>query len=140
MSFQFPVLPIVIALALWGAPMICFGCGMLMKGKRFARANLALFAIYHFILLGSIAVFVASDAADVSLPMAIESISQSFLLFAAPAGPFLGVFFVMRAIFMPATHRRMPNVCDGCGYNLTGNESGTCPECGKTITVPVRRV
>ena len=22
--------------------------------------------------------------------------------------------------------------CQGCGYNLTGNESGTCPECGKS--------
>jgi hypothetical protein len=25
------------------------------------------------------------------------------------------------------------NECQSCGYNLTGNLSGTCPECGKAI-------
>ncbi len=29
--------------------------------------------------------------------------------------------------------RRKRNQCDGCGYDLTGNESGRCPECGKAI-------
>ena len=28
-------------------------------------------------------------------------------------------------------HRR--DVCHRCGYNLTGNTSGVCPECGKPI-------
>ena len=23
-----------------------------------------------------------------------------------------------------------PNACPGCGYDLTGNETGVCPECG----------
>ena len=23
--------------------------------------------------------------------------------------------------------------CEGCGYDLTGNTSGTCPECGEAI-------
>ena len=23
-----------------------------------------------------------------------------------------------------------PNTCPSCGYDLTGNESGVCPECG----------
>ncbi len=26
--------------------------------------------------------------------------------------------------------RRKRNECVGCGYNMTGNESGVCPECG----------
>ena len=29
--------------------------------------------------------------------------------------------------------RRRPMHCSTCGYNLTGNASGTCPECGTTI-------
>ena len=28
---------------------------------------------------------------------------------------------------------RAGNGCRHCGYNLTGNTSGTCPECGTTI-------
>lgn len=26
-----------------------------------------------------------------------------------------------------------PELCSGCGYNLTGNVSGYCPECGRAI-------
>jgi len=27
--------------------------------------------------------------------------------------------------------RKVANQCTGCGYDLTGNISGTCPECGQ---------
>jgi hypothetical protein len=27
--------------------------------------------------------------------------------------------------------------CQGCGYDLTGNVSGACPECGQTVAGPV---
>jgi hypothetical protein len=27
--------------------------------------------------------------------------------------------------------RRSRGLCPGCGYDLTGNESGVCPECGE---------
>jgi predicted Zn-ribbon and HTH transcriptional regulator len=26
-----------------------------------------------------------------------------------------------------------PTECPGCGYNLTGNQSGRCPECGLAV-------
>lgn len=29
--------------------------------------------------------------------------------------------------------RRMLGLCVACGYNLTGNTTGTCPECGRKI-------
>jgi hypothetical protein len=32
------------------------------------------------------------------------------------------------------SRRMKQNLCLTCGYNLTGNLSGTCPECGKAIT------
>lgn len=31
--------------------------------------------------------------------------------------------------------RRHPELCQRCGYNLTGNSSGKCPECGAEIPV-----
>ena len=30
-------------------------------------------------------------------------------------------------------HRKMHGLCVQCSYNLTGNESGVCPECGTAI-------
>jgi len=33
-------------------------------------------------------------------------------------------------------HRREQGLCLECGYDLTGNESGVCPECGDTIETP----
>ena len=27
--------------------------------------------------------------------------------------------------------RLLPHLCDACGYDLTGNASGVCPECGR---------
>jgi hypothetical protein len=37
--------------------------------------------------------------------------------------------------------RRLPGHCRRCGYNLTGNVSGRCPECGTRLTecTPKRR-
>ena len=30
-------------------------------------------------------------------------------------------------------------ICEGCGYDLTGNVSGVCPECGLTIVLKQER-
>ena len=30
--------------------------------------------------------------------------------------------------------RHPPGHCQKCGYSLTGNTSGVCPECGKELT------
>ena len=56
-----------------------------------------------------------------------------------------------RVVMVPLTRNRSPGavpntlnvtyyeqrasagLCVACGYNLTGNTSGTCPECGKEI-------
>ncbi|MHC4066868.1 MAG: hypothetical protein ACYSUI_20520 [Planctomycetota bacterium] len=29
--------------------------------------------------------------------------------------------------------RYAPGFCQGCGYDLTGNVSGVCPECGVAV-------
>jgi len=49
------------------------------------------------------------------------------------------VFAVYPAIFFIRSYRRRRlrrqalKPCGQCGYDLHGNESGTCPECGRTV-------
>ncbi|HEY2584722.1 MAG TPA: hypothetical protein VGI81_03030 [Tepidisphaeraceae bacterium] len=38
-----------------------------------------------------------------------------------------------RARALQAKARRLRGECPLCGYNLTGNVSGTCPECGAPV-------
>lgn len=48
---------------------------------------------------------------------------------------YLGTFFFYSVLFALISHlarlRTMPGNCSACGYGLTGNASGVCPECGR---------
>jgi len=51
----------------------------------------------------------------------------------------LGSFMIpgVLAIIFQRTPRRIPpGHCATCGYNLTGNVSGKCSECGATVIAP----
>jgi hypothetical protein len=41
---------------------------------------------------------------------------------------------LVRLAFFLIRPRTVEGGCQECGYNLTGNESGVCPECGTAIT------
>ena len=46
------------------------------------------------------------------------------------------IFAILPAVWLFKWNKRRklsPNGCAGCGYDLTGNESGVCPECGKCV-------
>ena len=46
------------------------------------------------------------------------------------------IFTILPAIGLYKWNKRRklgPNACPSCGYDLTGNESGECPECGKSV-------
>ena len=53
------------------------------------------------------------------------------------SGTALGVLLAPQVLSLPATilanRRRKRGQCLSCGYSLTGNESGVCPECGRKI-------
>lgn len=50
-----------------------------------------------------------------------------------PLSVISGAFFVPWLVLFVTTRKRIPpGHCKRCGYNLTGNTSGTCPECGTT--------
>ena len=48
--------------------------------------------------------------------------------------PFIALTFVVAWPYLPPIVkrcRRKAGLCVGCAYDLTGNESGVCPECGE---------
>ena len=52
--------------------------------------------------------------------------------------PFVGAL-IPAVIAWKRLRRPLPGHCRKCGYDLTGNTSGTCPECGrKTDAQPIR--
>ena len=61
-----------------------------------------------------------------------------------PFGPFLGACVTVASGIAVADwvgererrRRRRGGFCRHCGYNLRGNVSGTCPECGAACTAP----
>jgi hypothetical protein len=61
-----------------------------------------------------------------------ELVLPCWVLFGVSATP---------AVILLWRHRRrcLPGFCRKCGYNLTGNVSGRCPECGTEVGVPVNR-
>ena len=48
-----------------------------------------------------------------------------------PAGILLGATAVL--VYLDRRRRPGPGFCAECGYDLTGNVSGICPECGRAI-------
>jgi len=46
----------------------------------------------------------------------------------------LTAFLIRRAVIKASVQDEYP-ACHGCGYNLTGNVSGRCPECGRAVKV-----
>ncbi len=84
--------------------------------------------------LASLAYIVASLSVRYSLPgnyidveLVVAAFSTAFLWF----GVILGVFVRLRRI-RPYKWDAHPQ-CEDCDYDLTGNVSGRCPECGKSL-------
>jgi len=50
---------------------------------------------------------------------------------------FLFLFAIVGSLLLHSSgisRKRRDGTCERCGYNLTGNISGRCPECGRRIT------
>ena len=47
--------------------------------------------------------------------------------------PFLAIVLPTALLFWLDRRRIPPGHCQKCGYNLTGNVSGVCPECGEKV-------
>ncbi len=81
------------------------------------------------------------DGALETLQLLTRGVNSSHFIWSAII-PFwlpttISFIFLAPAIGWAISRRRMSDGhCSQCHYNLTGNESGTCPECGTAIVPP----
>ena len=109
---------------------------------------LAISAVVHYLIKRYIlAVLVAFLASWVGLLMVASVLYEQHEVFAGLSLIYSGMFSLMFALpvvlivgipFFLRRHRRRKlrfpsGHCQTCGYDLTGNVSGICPECGKAI-------
>lgn len=105
-------------------------------GKKEWQARAALICAL-FTAAGPLALFVA--ALQMRLPgghFDAEAIVSFLLLACLWSGITLGAFLQWRRIRLRKYND--PFRCYGCQYDLTGNVSGRCPECGRNITTAAR--
>ena len=112
------------------SPLVALVVGMLRLGRRCSRRYLALvggyYALQGTMLLGMV-------WWSRSVPWPYEQPVPLICTFGALAilgGPILTIALVERALALP---RYPEGHCQSCGYNLTGNLSGRCPECGNAV-------
>jgi len=85
-------------------------------------------------VIGTTSLFIMWDNLVASVPSK-WSLVLIFMLYLIGAGLafWLTRRDIRRRLRTQLTKKGIP-ICIPCGYNLTGNESGTCPECGTPTT------
>jgi hypothetical protein len=68
-----------------------------------------------------------------NLPMPPGSYRLNFMWYIVIALALLPLAWTVVATLSRRRRRILPGNCAHCGYNLTGNTSGVCPECGTPI-------
>lgn len=122
----------LVLLAFW-VPHALGTPSVVRSGLRIGIAEMAVIPL-HF----------AFDALTDSVATAgVQSLYSFGILFGIPAIKW-GVFFAALApdhiaMERAARARKLPLSCEKCAYDLTGNVSGVCPECGTTISEAVRQ-
>ncbi len=101
----------VVTLFCFVAPLLAVLVGWVVRGRRCLPKCVSALAVYYFVVV----VFI--------------EMGPVFCL-VVPLGPAVGgglLILACREVPILAGH------CQRCGYNLTGNTSGICPECGDCI-------
>ncbi len=102
---------------------------MFQQAVNAPRTRVAAFLV----MIGATGLFVLWDKLVVSVP---SSWSLYLMLMLYLMGIGTAIWFTRRGIrrrLRAQLARKGIPVCVPCGYNLTGNESGVCPECGTAM-------
>lgn len=86
------------------------------------------FNVKRRIIAGVLIVQIATSVVAIIL---FKFMGRSMLAFgiAAPIACMVGILFMLNIDDIEVIERRGRH-CGGCGYNMQGNETGVCPECG----------
>lgn len=92
-------------------------------------------ALFWALALGIVGTFAATGCFQVYESVAPFRVAPAVIIFAsygvgAVTG---GVVYYLVWKRGEAKERARMGLCIKCGYNLTGNVSGRCPECGKEV-------
>jgi len=71
---------------------------------------------------------------NTNLPFDVIKLEIDYLVFAIFTAIYPAIFFI-RTYRRRRVHRQALQPCGQCGYDLQGNESGVCPECGEAVEV-----
>lgn len=114
-----------------GAPLLGFIIGWILIGYRYLRTRWKWIAGYYAIVLAlwALAAYMTGVKGQTSVLPACS------ILIVMVWGPILGVLFT----FPPKGPRYPEGHCQTCGYNLTGNVSGRCSECGTDVNHQVKQ-
>jgi hypothetical protein len=120
---------VICFLVILATPILAFAYGLHRGRWEFARANYWILAILPVLLLGYELLFAQTLYSGPPRPPRPDHTDQ---FVAALIGlPIYGLLVYRATQFMLVR----PTWMCRCGYNLTGNVSGVCPECGGQILV-----
>jgi hypothetical protein len=121
----------VILLAIGGlTPLGALVVGTLRKGRRYLRRHWYFVAGYYAL---ETALMMGMFCWSRIVPWPHEQpvpLMCTFGVVAILGGPILGLILIAR---ISAASRYPDGACQKCGYDLTGNVSGRCPECGAAV-------
>ncbi|MFN3167511.1 MAG: hypothetical protein ACE37H_10655 [Phycisphaeraceae bacterium] len=95
--------------------------------------------LFGLMLVAVLAILMGEMSRIGDLSGFISVVFITLALLGAVTGAIAGWWLILRAPEEWIGHRHDTRVCAKCGYDLTANQSGTCPECGKEIPWRQRR-
>jgi hypothetical protein len=115
------------------APLACFIFKAVSDGRAFAARRWKGLAFYCALLLVAVPPFIIMTVTKDSSAATFGFVLVSLTLFSSPA------LCWMMLLDKSAISDAAARACLRCGYDLTGNTSGICPECGQDVPDRQRR-
>jgi hypothetical protein len=136
----FPLPVTIWAAVLIGVVACTFAVGAALGGRSFARDHRRVVLGYCGFVVALWLIALVEAIANVK---AVTILALAILILCGIASTMgclvLAVYLVSEAHLRRRIRLDDPKLCQKCRYNLTGNVSGTCPECGTPLPREQRR-